>query len=253
VVLRRHRTRLHRIAAKTHKWLAIIVGIQLLLWFSSGALMSFLPIAQVRGEHLVDRTADAPLIADFAAVAPAKVAQAAGVPVTSLTYRMLLGRPVVEIATAKGTRLADTATGAMLPPLTPAQAEAVARAAWRGGGRPNARVERVERASPEYRGALPAWRVAFADSDATNVFVASGSGQISAVRTRNWRLYDFFWGLHIMDWKNHADFNTPWLVAFALGGLALWLAGAVLLWMRWPVRRRRGPSPIGPSTEHGES
>jgi hypothetical protein len=49
------------------------------------------------------------------------------------------------------------------------------------------------------------------------------------VRTGTWRLYDFFWSLHIMDWKNHEDFNTPWLLGFALGGLGLWLGGAVLL------------------------
>jgi hypothetical protein len=45
-----------------------------------------------------------------------------------------------------------------------------------------------------------------------------------------------------MDWKNHEDFNTPWLLGFALGGLGLWLGGAVLLCMRWPKRRRSSAS-----------
>ena len=36
--------------------------------------------------------------------------------------------------------------------------------------------------------------------------------------TGAWRLYDFFLSLHIMDWKNHEDFNTPWLLAFAVSG-----------------------------------
>lgn len=135
-------------------------------------------------------------------------------------------------------RLADATTDAVLPPATSAQAEVVARAAWRGKGRPDAQVEWIERAGTEYRGALPAWRVAFADVDDTRVFVAGDTGRITAVRTGTWRLYDFFWGLHIMDWKNHEDFNTPWLLAFAIGGLVLWVGGAILLWMRWPVRRR---------------
>ena len=42
--------RLHLGASKVHKWLSLIIGIQLLLWFASGALMSFLPIDKVRGE-----------------------------------------------------------------------------------------------------------------------------------------------------------------------------------------------------------
>lgn len=42
-----------------------------------------------------------------------------------------------------------------------------------------------------------------------------------------------------MDWKNHEDFNTWWLLAFAIGGLTLGIAGTILLFMRWPIRRRR--------------
>ena len=69
-------------------------------------------------------------------------------------------------------------------------------------------------------------------------FVAAGTGRITAVRTSSWRLYDFFWSLDIMDWKNHEDFNTPWLLAFAIGGQFFGLAGTVLLFMGWPIRRR---------------
>jgi hypothetical protein len=47
-----------------------------------------------------------------------------------------------------------------------------------------------------------------------------------------------------MDWKNHEDFNTPWLLAFATGGLALGLAGTILLFMRWPIRRHRGRAKV---------
>mgnify|MGYP001195403238 CR=1 FL=1 len=49
------RTRYHLAASRVHKWLALILGAQLLIWFASGALMSFLPIDKVRGEHLVGR------------------------------------------------------------------------------------------------------------------------------------------------------------------------------------------------------
>jgi hypothetical protein len=239
VVLKSAKLRLHLLASRTHKWLAIIIGAQLLLWFASGALMSFLPIDRVHGDHLVDRKAAAPLPRGSTFAPPSAIVGAADAPIEAITYRMWLGRPVAEVATAKGTRLFDAATGQALPAPTAREAEEIARLAWRGGARPAAKVERIERASPEYRGTLPAWRVAFADLDSTRVFVAADTGRISAVRTGTWRLYDFFWGLHIMDWTNHENFNTPWLLAFAIGGLALWLGGAVLLYMRWPKTRRR--------------
>ena len=201
--------------------------------------MSFLSIDRVHGDHLVERKASTALPRGLPLAAPSTIITEAAAPVEAVTYRIWLDDPVAEVVTANGTRMFDARTGAVLPAPTARQAEAVARAAWRGGARPKATVERIERASPEYRGALPAWRVAFADPDSTRVFIAADTGRIAAVRTGTWRLYDFFWGLHIMDWKNHEDFNTPWLLGFAIGGLALWLGGAVLLYMRWPKRRRR--------------
>lgn len=230
------RTRLHLLASRAHKWLAIIVGVQLLLWFTSGALMSFLPIDRVHGDHLVDRKAGAMLPAQIELASPSLFAAAA--PIESVTIRMRGNRPVALLTSGGKVLLFDARTARPLPMIDGGEAEAIARAAWLGKTRPDAQVERITAESTEYRGTLPAWRVSFDDSDATRVYVEATTGRISAVRSSTWRLYDFFWGLHIMDWQNHENFNSPWLLAFAVGGLALWLGGAVLLYMRWPWRRR---------------
>lgn len=50
-----------------------------------------------------------------------------------------------------------------------------------------------------------------------------------AVRTATWWLYAFLSGLHIIGWSNHEIFNIWWLLAFALGGVTLDLAGTVFL------------------------
>jgi hypothetical protein len=211
----------------------------LLIWFASGALMSFLPIEKVRGEHLVDREALQPIPAGAEFIDPSRLIASAGAPVETLGWRMVGGRPVAELKTEKGPRFFDALTGAAIAPLDADQAKAIALSAWRGAAKPSATVTHVEEESPEYRGDLPAWRVAFADSDHTAVYVVAGNGRIAAVRTGTWRLYDFFWGLHIMDWKNHENFNTPWLLGFAVCGLVLGVCGTILLFIRWPFRRRR--------------
>lgn len=233
------RTRVHLAASRVHKWLALVIGAQLLIWFASGVIMSFLPIDKVRGEHLVDREAIATIPPDTPMVAPGTLIAQVGAPVEAVAWRMLDGEAIAEVATGKGIRLFDARTGIALPPVDAVQATRIARAAWKGADKPSSRPSRVTAESPEYRGALPAWRIAFADADRTSVFVAAESGRISAVRTGTWRLYDFFWSLHIMDWKNHENFNTWWLLAFAIGGLALGIAGTVLLFMRWPMRKKR--------------
>ena len=239
MVLRSRRHRLHLAASRIHKWLALFIGTQLLIWFASGALMSLLPIDKVRGEHLVNRQAFEPIPAASKFADPARLIGSAGAPVEAVSWHMLGNRPVAEVKTEKGMRLFDAVTGAALPPLDADQARAIAFGAWRGAPKPSATVTRVAAESPEYRGELPAWRVAFADPDHTAAYVVADSGRIAAVRTGTWRLYDFFWGLHIMDWKNHENFNTPWLLGFALGGLTLGIFGTILLFMRWPFRRFR--------------
>ena len=235
----RSRTRFHVAASRVHKWLALIIGAQLLIWFASGVIMSFLPIEQVRGEHLVDRDSVMPIPAGIALVAPQRIVAQAGAPVEAMTWHMLDSRPIAEVTTAKGVRLFDAATGAPLPPVDAAMATKIARTAWKSDDKPRSTATRVTTESPEYRAALPAWRIAFADPEETSVFVAAETGRITAVRNGTWRLYDFFWSLHIMDWKNHENFNSWWLLAFAIGGLMLGIAGTILLFMRWPFRRRR--------------
>ena len=201
--------------------------------------MSFLPIGKVRGEHLVEREAVTVIPAGTAFASPALIAAKANAPVEAINWHMVGNRPVAEVTTAKGVALFDAATGDALPTVDAAQATAIAKAAWKTASKPASKASHVTTESPEYRGALPAWRIAFADPDATSVFVAADTGKITAVRTGTWRLYDFFWSLHIMDWKNHENFNTWWLLAFAIGGLILGIAGTVLLVMRWPFRRKR--------------
>ena len=200
--------------------------------------MSFLPIEQVRGEHLVERERIVTIPKGISLVSPASLIASSSAPVEAVSFAMLGDRPAALVKTADGLRLFDATSGVALPPVDAVVARAIARDAWKASAKPDAQVTRVISESPEYRGALPAWRVAFADPDHTSVFIAADSGKIAAVRTGTWRLYDFFWSLHIMDWKNHENFNTPWLLGFALGGLLLGLAGTVLLFLRWPLRRR---------------
>ena len=249
MVLRSGKLRFHIGASKLHRWLSLIVGVQLLLWFSSGLLMSILPIERVRGEHLVARDIATPLVPAQQLASPASVLRAAPGPVRELRYTSLLDQPVAELTLVDGTVLLHDARSARpLPRIDGPVAIRIARAAYRGPGSPSAAVSEVRAASAEFRGKLPVWRIEFKDGEKTRVFVSPENGRIVAVRTGTWRLYDFFWGLHIMDWKNHEDFNTPWMVAFATGGLTLAIAGVVLLYMRWPRRQRRKARVVNEAT-----
>lgn len=76
------------------------------------------------------------------------------------------------------------------------------------------------------------WQVRFDDGRDTTLYVSERNGQVVARRTDIWRLYDFFWMLHIMDYRERVDFNHPLLVAASAVALALAATGIWLLFYR---------------------
>ncbi len=51
-------------------------------------------------------------------------------------------------------------------------------------------------------------------------------------RSAVWRFYDFFWRLHILDFKNGDNFNHPLLVGLTVLTLSIVVTGFILLWIR---------------------
>jgi hypothetical protein len=229
--------------AKIHKWLALVMAVQILLWFASGLFFAAFPIERVRSEHAIARQRPAPLAFDAAAAGLARLAAAGAAPGETVELRRLLGRPVALVLAGEGRpRLYDLASGRRLSPIPMTFAARIAEADHAGGARAS-RVARVTRNTPEYRGPLPAWRVDFEDGAGRSLYVAADTGAVTARRSTLWRVYDFLWGLHIMDWRGHEDFNNPLLIAATILALVVTVAGVVLLpgrlgFTAWRRRRR---------------
>jgi hypothetical protein len=229
--------RLQSFASWIHKWLALIVGVQILFWFGSGLFFAIYPIERVRSEHRIAEHEVAALSAplqDVTALLPEAP--------TRVTYeRDALGElvAVAEFAERRPV-LIDLANWRVVSPLSADAAARIAQAYVAGG--PRVRERRLVTAeTPEYRGPLPAWRIAFDDSEGLAVYVAADTGRVAARRSDLWRVYDALWALHIMDWRDHENFNTGLLILTTLTALIVTLAGFVLMPYRmgW-VRRRPG-------------
>ncbi|HEX8192190.1 MAG TPA: hypothetical protein VF552_04755, partial [Allosphingosinicella sp.] len=186
-----------RIASVIHKWLALLMAVQILFWFGSGLFFAVFPIEKVRSEHMKAQAPPAPIAIADAAAGLGRISGAA--PGERIEVRVMLGRPVAQVTPREGRpRLYDLADGRQISPLPPGIAAAVAEADHAGAERA-ARVDLVTQASTEYRAALPAWRVAFDDGDGRALYVAQDTGVVTARRSDLWRTYDFLWSLHIMD------------------------------------------------------
>lgn len=229
--------KLQSIASWTHKWLALIVGVQILFWFGSGLFFAAFPIERVRSEHRIAEHPVAALSAPMRDVTPL-LPEAP----TRVTYELdVLGEPVaVAEFPERRPILIDLTDWRVASPLSAEAAEQIARAYVAGSPSVRERVL-VTEATPEYRGVLPAWRIAFDDGEGLAVYVAADTARVTARRSDLWRVYDALWALHIMDWRDHENFNTGLLILTTLTALIVTLAGFVLIPYRmgW-VRRRAG-------------
>ena len=233
-----------RVAGKVHKWLALLMAIQILFWFVSGLFFAVFPIERVRSEHLKADAAPVAISMNDAAAGMQRIASQGARPGERIELRAMMGRPVALVTDGgPRPRLYDLASGRQISPLPASVAEAVAERDHIGDTRA-ASVQLVTEASPEYRGALPAWRVDFEGENAVSLYVAQDTGAVAARRSTLWRVYDFLWSLHIMDFKNHEDFNTPLLIIATGLALVMVVTGIILFPSRlgynaWKRRRRR--------------
>ena len=231
------------LSAKIHKWLALLMAVQMLFWLASGLFFAWFPIERVRSEHMKATQAVQPVPLGEAAAGLARLRGAGLEAADTVEVRQLLGRPVALVRSGEGRAvLYDLADARRLSPIPMALAAQIAEADHAGDLRAS-RVSRITEETTEYRAALPAWRVDFEDGANRAIYVAADTGQVTARRSTLWRTYDFLWGLHIMDWRGHEDFNSWVLIIFTVLGLVVIVSGIIMLPSRlglgrW-LRRRR--------------
>ncbi len=223
--------KLLRLSTQLHKWIGLVVGIQVLFWVGGGLVMTVLPIETVRGEHHAAKPAVAPLTMTDA-LPVAEAARRAGVtPIEARLHATPRG-PVWTFKPVEGAPVSvAAATGDRLPPLTAAQASALAQGAYVGDGRVLSAVL-LATAPQETRKEGPLWRVDFNDGERTSLYLAPDTGEVVSRRSGVWRFYDFFWRLHVMDWRNGEDFNHPLIILVTALTLAIVVTGFILLWIR---------------------
>jgi uncharacterized iron-regulated membrane protein len=230
-----------------HRWIGLIVGLQLLAWSGGGLLFSVLEIGEVRGELDMRPRPASPLDATTIRASTADVVHVASrrwgaERVVEIRLRNRRGAAVYEIRDADGEAIGsiDAKTGEVVRQLEPEEAGNVALEDFA----PEAAVTDVtliESSPPlEYRGKpLPVYRVALDHPKRPHIYVSRITGEVTARRNARWRLFDFFWMLHIMDYEEREDFNHPLLTVFSALAVLSALSGLVLHAVRANSRRNR--------------
>ena len=192
--------------ARWHIWLGWLVGVPILMWTVTGLVMVARPIEQVRGDHL---RAEHPAIDPAQITFPPRI----GEPIHEAKLVQQPDGPAWIVTAADGNRWRYSAIhGTATPPVVEDEARRIARAAYAG----EAELEAVRYFAPgeaptEARSAGALWQASFGDG--TRVYIDDATGEVLALRTGQWRLYDAMWGLHIMDLQTREDTHHPILIA----------------------------------------
>jgi len=225
------------IANKLHKWLGLLVGLQVIAWLLSGTYMVLVDIDFIHGDPLVKNTQQA-LAPNFKPSISFARLRAEYPQATVIGLESVLGRPFYTITTASSRHLIDASSGQTVSPLDEQMATRIATYHYHGET-PVTRAELITSNAPTEIGtrALPLWRVDFDDRFATSFYIDPYSGTLVTRRHRYWRIFDFMWMLHIMDYDERSDIHHPLLWFAQLTGLLLAATGAWLLIYRLSRRK----------------
>lgn len=217
--------------ARWHIWLGWVVGLPILMWAVTGLWMVARPIEEVRGEHLRG---------EHALIDPAGIAfpQTIGEPIQEAHLVSQPDGPAWIVTAADGRRWRYSARfGTATPPVVEDEARRIAEGAYAGGAElESATYLPPDLAPTEARSSGAVWQARFADG--TRVYIDDATGEVLALRTGQWRLYDFMYGLHIMDPQLHERAHNPFAIGFAMMAVAGAGLGCILLFRRRKARVR---------------
>ncbi|PQZ82778.1 MULTISPECIES: PepSY domain-containing protein [unclassified Brevundimonas] len=229
-----------RYSTQIHKWVGLVVGIQVLFWVGGGLVMTAIPIETVRSEHRIKTPPPIALPLDRA-LPLAEVARLSGVSPMRAELKTTQRGPAWVLTSTDGKPVVLAAdTGRPFGAMTASEASHLAVAAYRGQAAPSPAVL-LDQAPKETGRDGPLWRVDFHDAERTTFYLSPETGEVVTRRSGVWRIYDFFWRLHILDFKTGENFNHPTLVAITALTLGVAITGIILLWIKlsrdWKVHR----------------
>lgn len=227
---------------RAHRYLGVILGIQFLFWTVGGMYFSWSDMDEIHGDY--EKKSAPVLSTNLQLVSPTIVLnQLKNKGIDSIVAMQVVnmdGKPLFQVrylehlkaghTTHLKAQLADALTGELRGPLT--KNEAVALAVSRFNGKEA--VKEIcyfdqTNGHHEYRESpLPAYGVTFDNAAGTTVYVASELGTVQSFRNNKWRIFDFLWMMHTMDYSSRDDFGNILLRVFSIFGLVTVLSGFAL-------------------------
>ena len=206
---------------KLHKWLSLLVGIQLLLWLGTGLFFNLMDPQKASGNQYRQKTV--PVYVDMARLIEPQLVLSKSKPVVSLKQISLLAQPYY-LLTHQNTLYRHLKNNYSLvhaysgepTVINDVMAGKLAQSSYKGQGV----IKNITKLSPPYddipREKNDAWQINYNDEVNTSVYVDVGSGRIIKHSNDDKRFADIFFMLHFMDYGSEGSFNNVQIIVFAI-------------------------------------
>ncbi len=226
------KSKIVRLTRKWHRYLGVILGIQFLLWTAGGLYFSWTNINEIRGDHLKNTPPIIPK--DISYISPKDFLNNILVKndsLLSLKLTTILEKPIYRIELSnkgkKQVMLINAENGKLRKPLQKKEAIQLAKNKLNV----ESQIIKIEYLTTtgnhhEYRNRpLPAYAISFNEPANTTVYVSTEYGNVQTFRNNEWRIFDFLWMLHTMDYQERDNFNNLLLRTFSFLGIFTILSG----------------------------
>ncbi|GMQ27403.1 PepSY domain-containing protein [Algoriphagus confluentis] len=218
---------------KIHRFLGVFIGIQFLFWTLSGLYFSWTDIDEIHGDHfhnvhMMHMTASN-------LVEPSALDST--LEISTLELRFVRHQPYYWV---NGEKLYNAQTGELHGEITEEQAKEIAQIYIKGDyGIKRAEYLTKTGSHHEYRGRpLPAWAIHYDHPENLTAYIDAKSGNFERVRHSSWRVFDFLWMFHTMDYAGRDNFNNFLLRSFSLFGMLTIVSGFTLFFMTTKMKRK---------------
>ena len=222
---------------KTHRYLGLFIGIQLLFWSVGGLYFSWTNIDKIHGDHLVNLPKNKiiiqkDLLSPNQALNSSQIDQSQ---IKSIVLESIDGITFYRIQRQDNSFiLVNARTGSVKNPMSKEEATVLAQSIFI----PNNTVKNVAYITTEnikdhwqYRGGdLPAWAVTFDHPSNSVIYLSAEKRTFEKIRNNQWRIFDYLWMLHIMDFEEREDINNSILRIFSILSLLTVFSGFILFY-----------------------
>lgn len=222
---------LFKISHKLHKWLMLFIGVQFVIWSVTGAYMVFFDIDYIHGDSLIinHQTKIKPENLTYSTQKLFQQYPKA----ENLSVGMLVNREVYRFNIDKQAFMVDASDGKLLSPLDEQSAIVVAEHFYADDGE-IINAELITENPPFELSSrhLPAWRVNFDNFAAPALYISASTGKVVTKRHEFWRLFDWMFRFHVMDYDDGGNVSNWFLFIIALLAQFAALSGLVLTYFK---------------------